>query len=1742
MDREQGSSLLDIPDNECWNDCPILLLPVRLETRFIGNDLWVRIYPDQVFIDTHDPRLAQEELNAGKSYLEQVNTLSENDDGFDANRRNAWRGLVQLYSPERAAWIEGRVSNISHDEIEIMPEDESWLTVPKLPTLPDYFVVFAYLDNGTVLRVEGKPIPADLTMLAAQTQNQVELFDEKSRWIVDHLNAENNGMAVRIKNLRQEISRLIVVGLKKTSSKEGQDLLENLIDSHHYSTGLGFLKYGNPTNNTQTSQSGHSESAEDREGSYEIEIPDPPWWDEPIGELRTNAERLGYALGLGTRPKAFRHIAFAGDRTDSFAKEMQKTLWPVTGGRFLNDLLPDMVGDKAISVSEHFKNYVRARGPLPAIRVGDQPYGILPVTSVRAKAADNPRGWDASLLDNEGSQPETTFDKQLHSFLLGLHKKWFEWAVDHKRVPRVRRPDEAGDAHDYNPDRDLLQILSMEPSSVSYQVRKYVGELFTSWSLVALRDVVFGSSTPFGSANLAPLHWVQRWDQVWGEWRTEQGQQWKDLVDLSSEELKEAPLSRLLAWGNVLSIDGSLDQLNDIVGANVETPEIPVSESNFERLYRETLDLFSHRLDAWITSLATKRLEAMRQDKPKGIYFGIYGWVEDLSPSDGKQSAGYVHAPSPGQSATAAVLHNAYLTHMGENGANPFRINLNSDRVRQALRIIEGVRQGQLLGAMLGYLFERGLHERHLDEYIDDFRTAFPIVANKVTEPESDEPVEALAARNVLDGLSLARWLDDPTRPDVFLGDQSAVQMIQDILVGNGDEKLQEEVDRLLASLDAVSDVFMYESVYQTVQGNFERGGAALDAAAGNAHPPQLDSVMTPVSGKSLGQRVCLLFPLPPSNGGTAVAGGTSPRSTAEPQIAAWMSDLLGNDLSRIGCTYTFESSNQAGELTTEVGTVSLENLSITSAGMDLKLSAIDLLYISLTPPQGEETEIERRIRYRVRQDHGLANDTPVDLNLSSPGGGQFIYGVAEALELGRQILDVLGTGSRLQPAMLCHPGEADDIGYSGQDVLKLEGRLVSVLAHIDQVIKKLGRGMTDDNPIDRDSLVEGLFEASQYGVNGAFPPEPVDPNFILSDQLLLIPGYFKYEVQLGDTLWDLSRKYETTVQRLADINLVEIPDLILIGQILYIPGHFEYKVKKGDTLWGISREYGTTIQKLVELNDIENPNLIYPDQALIVPGDGGNTEFDITEATRLWEVSQRFGIAVQRLADVNQINKQRDAVLAELQRRAAECRQIQEKVFPAQGQPIPDQQIALLIEAMKALFGRGFVVLPTFAPPSGKTYTQCQVEPDDTLQSLADEFETTVQKLIEINKLEAPYTLDPSLVLLVPDRTLLERAFNQNTLLAGQDENRLRLWLQQTAMVHPSLRTLEDTMMMVEAWNQEPTFTLYIAQLPYQADGRWLGLDDVERTTEEEEEEANRGALSIMAAIADHQPSVDEVGPRLKMDRIAGLLLDQWDELIPDAQIDTSVSFQYDAPNSQAPQALLLAVPGQRGTTPKPWEVDDLAEIVRDTLDLAKIRAVDLDAMREIEDESVPEGDSAAEQGVGLIFPALMFPTNPEPDRSPSPFPATIQAWTEVILSWQPMKANGVIQVVGSADFTQVILEATRQERWTLQGNFLDELRHLGSFQVEVQGQADSKSGLLHVEDYEIIDVGDGQRPIVGQLSEANDAFFITEDDDTQWTLLLPQTSQLAEWTGSKIWVVGTISGQQIDVTRYGILKSPGT
>jgi hypothetical protein len=80
------------------------------------------------------------------------------------------------------------------------------------------------------------------------------------------------------------------------------------------------------------------------------------------------------------------------------------------------------------------------------------------------------------------------------------------------------------------------------------------------------------------------------------------------------------------------------------------------------------------------------------------------------------------------------VLRNAYRTR-GGGESSQYAIDLSSRRVRMGMKLLDAVRQGQSLGALLGYELERGLHEGHrpleLSRFIEPLRRRFSLVANK---------------------------------------------------------------------------------------------------------------------------------------------------------------------------------------------------------------------------------------------------------------------------------------------------------------------------------------------------------------------------------------------------------------------------------------------------------------------------------------------------------------------------------------------------------------------------------------------------------------------------------------------------------------------------------------------------------------------------------------------------------------------------------------------------------------------------------------------------------------------------------------------------------------------------------------------------------------------------------------------------------------------------------------------------
>ena len=66
-----GNFLTPTPEQEVARlsaGYPIVLLPVRIETRFTADQLLLRVYPDDIVADSFEPELTDEEIADGQAY------------------------------------------------------------------------------------------------------------------------------------------------------------------------------------------------------------------------------------------------------------------------------------------------------------------------------------------------------------------------------------------------------------------------------------------------------------------------------------------------------------------------------------------------------------------------------------------------------------------------------------------------------------------------------------------------------------------------------------------------------------------------------------------------------------------------------------------------------------------------------------------------------------------------------------------------------------------------------------------------------------------------------------------------------------------------------------------------------------------------------------------------------------------------------------------------------------------------------------------------------------------------------------------------------------------------------------------------------------------------------------------------------------------------------------------------------------------------------------------------------------------------------------------------------------------------------------------------------------------------------------------------------------------------------------------------------------------------------------------
>ncbi|WP_292655998.1 LysM peptidoglycan-binding domain-containing protein [Nitratifractor sp.] len=167
------------------------------------------------------------------------------------------------------------------------------------------------------------------------------------------------------------------------------------------------------------------------------------------------------------------------------------------------------------------------------------------------------------------------------------------------------------------------------------------------------------------------------------------------------------------------------------------------------------------------------------------------------------------------------------------------------------------------------------------------------------------------------------------------------------------------------------------------------------------------------------------------------------------------------------------------------------------------------------------------------------------------------------------------------------------------------------------------------------------------------------------------------YEVQSGDTLFSIARKYHTPLKDLMSLNKIAPTDLIHPGQKLKIPGityrtvatqgkaekqqtkkiaetskPVIYTVKHGDSLWAIAHKHKVSIATIRRLNKLKAGQTLHSGMKLVLKeGEKGKRAipaekkkkaqiYTVKRGDTLWGIAHKHKTTVAKLRQLNKMDK----------------------------------------------------------------------------------------------------------------------------------------------------------------------------------------------------------------------------------------------------------------------------------------------------------------------------------------------------------------------------------------------------------------------------------------------------------------------------------------------------------------------
>ncbi|SKD00293.1 hypothetical protein SAMN05445504_8027 [Burkholderia sp. CF099] len=876
-----------------------VLAPLRLETRFVppeqrtdGVAQWMlrlRVYPDDFSVPRIVAPPATDELDrlaeaigrmAGPAPLSEADAFGLFAGFVGAGRALAlWRQHVITDSEGQLAL--DRTGETGHTSFRVYG-------AVGLPEEIDVWFVHA---DGTrqlaaTLTPDRAAIAEDMD-LAQFTAGGLASGTLPDTWWLSYPRAVKVGLGIDIDvgAVPPVLDALVVLGIGETDAAE-------LVDAHNASARMAVLAPGTPTNTVAGEPT--TDFGEHAETVY------PLLHAKAADQMSTESVLSGLTGRLA--PAA---LPMLGGELDYYGPGSLAVqgFWPALWGRYLRDVTG--AGETEIELARWAIRYLAVEGPRPAFRVGEQPYGLLP-TSAFANWIDEPgdalaaiesriRSWAlpwrrATASANRAARVQVNGqDSRGLLSVLGLHAPSRYWGVratadlyqlqalrlSHGMPPLDHQWDDAaadalrgvpsplhpvgrapgrgaipGPPRDEQEKIELLKRLPTMDPELLMGLRAelgLVGHLMRE-TLIAGRAIVGDAFRRLQQGIPISLGQPLAWDDQAA---------YRDALfagsDGAVQTLRTAndPTGRVLAqrFADVQEALGVIADLWDRMARPLF------------RAALAALDTAAFRVDPWLTGLAERRLQRLISARAP-FRLGVYGWVDAPAPFDaapdgplapGPTVAGLLHAPSPAQAMTAALLRDAAVRHPG---IDRWRLNLDSAKVRAAAALAERVRLGVHPYEALGLEVERIAGDW---DVVRTLRETYPLAADQ-------------QQRRVCDGQKVLAAARDGTLAAGLPADLAA------------------RLAPLDEVLDTYADLLVADGVHALVTGHADLANAAMEAAAGLGAPPELRAIRTPREATTVRVSAWVLLPA----AATPIGPDADPAAVADPTWDAALAPILG--------------------------------------------------------------------------------------------------------------------------------------------------------------------------------------------------------------------------------------------------------------------------------------------------------------------------------------------------------------------------------------------------------------------------------------------------------------------------------------------------------------------------------------------------------------------------------------------------------------------------------------------------------------------------------------------------------------------------------------------------------------------------------------------------------------------------------------------------------------------------------